>query len=41
MNLAIVNTYFKKKDEHKVTYKNGGKRAQVCDVQKKELVGNV
>ena len=29
MNLAIVNTYFKKKDEHKVTYKSGGKSTQV------------
>ena len=25
MDLAIVNIYFKKKDEHKVTYKSGGK----------------
>ena len=25
MNLAIVNTYFKKKDKHKVTYKSDGK----------------
>ena len=25
MNLTIVNTYFKKKDEHRVTYKSGGK----------------
>ena len=25
MNLAIVNTYFKKKDEHRVMYKSGGK----------------
>ena len=25
MDLAIVNTYFKKKDEHRVTYKSGGK----------------
>ena len=24
MNLAIINTYFKKKDEHRVTYKSGG-----------------
>ena len=24
MDLAIVNTYFKKKDEHRVTYKSGG-----------------
>ena len=29
IDLAIVNTYFKKKDEHKVTYKRGGKSAQV------------
>ena len=26
MDLAIVNTYFKKKDEHKMTYKSGGKK---------------
>ena len=25
MDLAIVNIYFKKKDEHRVTYKIGGK----------------
>ena len=25
MDLTIVNTYFKKKDEHRVTYKSGGK----------------
>ena len=29
MDLAIVNTYFKKKDEHRVTYKSGGKCTQV------------
>ena len=29
MDLAIVNTYFKKKDEHRVTYKSGGKRTQI------------
>ena len=29
MDLAIVNTYFKKKDEHRVTYKSGGKNTQV------------
>ena len=29
MALAIVNTYFKKKDEHRLTYKSGGKSAQV------------
>ena len=29
MDLEIVNTYFKKKDEHRVTYKSGGKNTQV------------
>ena len=29
MDLAIVDTYFKKKDEHRVTYKSGGKSTQV------------
>ena len=29
MDLAIVNAYFKKKDEHRVTYKSGGKSTQV------------
>ena len=29
LDLAIVNTYFKKKDEHRVTYKSGGKSTQV------------
>ena len=29
MDLAIVNTYFKKKGEHNVTYKSGGKSNQV------------
>ena len=29
MDLAIVNTYFKKKDEHRVTYKSGGTSTQV------------
>ena len=29
MDLAIVNTYFKKKDEHRVTYKSGKESTQV------------
>ena len=29
MDLAIVNTYFKKKDKHRVTYKSGGKSTQI------------
>ena len=34
MNLAIVNTYFKKEDEHKVIYKSGEKyQSRLCDVQ--------
>ena len=46
MDLAIVNIYFKKKDEHRVTYKSGGKSTQVddyvmCDVQKEGPEGNV
>ena len=34
MDLVIVNTYFKKKDQHRVTYKSGIK-------QKEELERNV
>ena len=43
MDLAIVNTYFKKKDERRMTYKSGGKKypSRLCDVQKEELEGNV
>ena len=29
MDLAIVNTYFKEKDEHRVTCKSGGKSTQI------------
>ena len=29
MDLAVVNTYFKKKNEHRVTYKSGKKSSQV------------
>ena len=32
INLAVVNTYFKK-HEHRVTYKSGGKSTQVCNMQ--------
>ena len=43
MDLAIVNTYFKKKDEHRVMYKSKGIKyaSRLCDVQKEELEGNV
>ena len=29
MDLAVVNTYLKKNDKHRVTYKSGGKSTQV------------
>ena len=29
MEMAVVNTYFKKREEHRVTYKNGGRSTQV------------
>ena len=25
MEMAVVNTYFKKKEEHRITYKSGGR----------------
>ena len=43
MDLAIVNSYFKKKHEQKVPYKSGEKKypGRLCDVQKEEPEGNV
>ena len=45
MDSAIVNTYFKKKDEHRVTYKSGGRSTQVLIdyvmCRKEELEENV
>ena len=35
MDLAVVNTYFKKKDKHRVTYKSGGKSTQVDYVMRR------
>ncbi|KAK3560589.1 hypothetical protein QTP86_010925 [Hemibagrus guttatus] len=29
MDMAVVNTYFQKREEHRVTYKSGGRRKQV------------
>ncbi|KAK3523644.1 hypothetical protein QTP70_005831 [Hemibagrus guttatus] len=29
MDMAVVNTYFQKREEHSVTYKSGGRRTQV------------
>ncbi|KAK3534511.1 hypothetical protein QTP86_016580 [Hemibagrus guttatus] len=34
MDMAVVNTYFQKREEHRVTYKSGGKRTQVDYVEK-------
>ena len=39
MDLAIVNTYFKKNDNHRVMYESGVKSTQVDYVQKEELEG--
>ncbi|KAK3552206.1 hypothetical protein QTP86_005260 [Hemibagrus guttatus] len=35
MDMAVVNTYFQKREEHRVTYKSGGRRTQV-DTGRKE-----
>ncbi|KAK3537919.1 hypothetical protein QTP70_024578 [Hemibagrus guttatus] len=32
MDMAVVNTYFQKREEHRVTYKSGGRRTQVLGV---------
>ncbi|KAK3507176.1 hypothetical protein QTP70_009520 [Hemibagrus guttatus] len=29
MDMGVVNTYFQKREEHRVTYKSGGRRTQV------------
>ena len=29
MEMAVVNTYFKRREEHRVTYKSGGRSTQV------------
>ncbi|KAK3507210.1 hypothetical protein QTP70_010208 [Hemibagrus guttatus] len=29
MDMAVVNTYFQKREEHRVTYKSGGRRIQI------------
>ena len=29
MEMAIVNTFFKKRKEHKITYKNGSRESQI------------
>ena len=38
MEMVVVNTYFKKEEEHRMTYKSRGKCTQVdCLVQMMEL----
>ena len=32
MEMAVVNTYFKKREEHRVTYKSGGSSTQVDNI---------
>ena len=34
MEMAVVNTYFKKREEHRVTYKIGGRSTQVTYIIK-------
>ncbi|KAK3559739.1 hypothetical protein QTP86_019373 [Hemibagrus guttatus] len=34
MDMAVVNTYFQKREEHRVTYKSGGRRTQI-EMEKK------
>ncbi|KAK3517403.1 hypothetical protein QTP70_008931 [Hemibagrus guttatus] len=33
MDMGVVNTYFQKREEHRVTYKSGGRRTQVDYIQ--------
>ncbi|KAK3542007.1 hypothetical protein QTP86_010324 [Hemibagrus guttatus] len=32
MDMAVVNTYFQKREEHRVTYKSGGRRTQIDNI---------
>ncbi|KAK3528365.1 hypothetical protein QTP86_034135 [Hemibagrus guttatus] len=34
MDMGVVNTYFQKREEHRVTYKSGGRRTQI-EIEKK------
>ncbi|KAK3549323.1 hypothetical protein QTP70_034546 [Hemibagrus guttatus] len=34
MDMAVVNTYFQKREEHRVTYKSGGRRTQTLEKEK-------
>ncbi|KAK3553631.1 hypothetical protein QTP70_006263 [Hemibagrus guttatus] len=38
MDMAVVNTYFQKREEHRVTYKSGGKGRELADVMERRKV---
>ncbi|MCJ8749472.1 hypothetical protein PDJAM_G00176630 [Pangasius djambal] len=38
MDMAVVNTYFQKREEHRVTYKSGGKGRELVDMMKRRKV---
>ncbi|KAK3508916.1 hypothetical protein QTP70_013736 [Hemibagrus guttatus] len=41
MDIAMVNTYFQKREEHRVTYKSGGRRTQVVLAEDWETTAEV
>ncbi|KAK3559717.1 hypothetical protein QTP86_017709 [Hemibagrus guttatus] len=38
MDMAVVNTYFQKREEHRVTYKSGGRRTQMVCKKKRSKI---
>ncbi|KAK3522434.1 hypothetical protein QTP86_010804 [Hemibagrus guttatus] len=38
MDMVVVNTYFQKREEHRVTYKSGGRRTQVDYIYVEEAI---
>ncbi|MCJ8749471.1 hypothetical protein PDJAM_G00176620 [Pangasius djambal] len=38
MDMALVNTYFQKREEHRVTYKSGGKGRELADMMERRKV---
>ncbi|MCJ8733957.1 hypothetical protein PDJAM_G00229740 [Pangasius djambal] len=38
MDMAVVNTYFQKREEHRVTYKSGGKGRELADMMERRKV---
>ncbi|KAK3570234.1 hypothetical protein QTP86_017146 [Hemibagrus guttatus] len=39
MDMAVVNTYFQKREEHRVTYKSGGRRTQMKRQKLRQALG--